>query len=217
MIVGKIFINNFASFYGKHILQLEEGVNFVAGPGGSGKTNLARAFMFAVLGYSDIPKKCLINIEHSRECSEKSKNPFCQVEVDIRYKDRDYHVQSSLSLIEEKELIQSTKIDPDIDEIITPQTYKYIYLNPLNLELENTDESTATRTIRSVIKHLSLNVKSGIKMAILDGVLESLTVGYTEKLLSLINELGLEQLTIMVKYLDRIPRNLDDRSVKIHF
>jgi len=187
------------------------------GPGGSGKTNLARAFMFAVLGYSDTPKKNLINYKHCRECSEKSENPFCLVEVEMRHEDRDYHAQRNLCLIGEKELIESTKIDLDFDKIITSKAWKHIYLNPLSLELENTNESTAARITRSVIKYLSLNVKSGVKMAILDDILRCLDEDHREKLLSLISELALEQLIITVRYLDQLPRDLEDRSVKMHY
>jgi hypothetical protein len=43
-------------------------------------------------------------------------------------------------------------------------------------------------------KHLSLNMEAGIKMAILDEILERLSSGYREKLLSTISELVVEQL-----------------------
>lgn len=217
MMIKKIVLSNSASFYGKHVLRLEEGLNFVVGPGGSGKTNLARAFMFAVLGYSDVPKKDLINYKHCRECSEKYENPFCLVEVEMRQEDRDYLIQGGLSLNEGKELIQSLKIDSDLDRIVTSETWKLIHLNERLVFEEDRNYSHTTRTTPSVIKHLSRNIKSCIKMAILDGILDSLAVGYREKLLSAINELGLEQLTIMVKYLDQLPKDLEDRSVKMHY
>jgi len=215
MIIKKIGLNNFTSFYGKHVLQLQKGVNVVVGPCGSGKTNLTRAFRFAVFGYVDIPRKRLINFKHMQECLEKkSRNPSCEVKVEVQLKDRESLFQSRFSLIGEKEIRQVSTVDSDVDNLITSESFKHIYLNPLNLEFEeHRDDSMANRITFAVIKHLNLNVEAGIKMAILDGILECLTVDYKEKLLSFIDELAIEQVTIMSSW---FPRDLEDHPFRIH-
>jgi chromosome segregation ATPase len=61
MMIRKIVLTDFVSFYGRQTLRFDKGMNYIIGLGGSGKTNMARALQFALLGYSDLPKKNLIN------------------------------------------------------------------------------------------------------------------------------------------------------------
>jgi|GEM_PF-4297506 len=211
VIVKKILLENITSFYGKHALHLQDGINFIIGPGGSGKTNVARALEFAFLGYASVPRKKLFNFRHTRENLEKSQKPFCQVEVEIQHENRNYIIRSGLSMIGEKEITESLTIPPEIDSVITDKTFQHVYLSPLTLDSTEEDgtHSTATRITRSVINHLMLNLKAGIKMAILDGILEQLSHKYSEQLLGVISQIALEQ-TIIITSPQPMPYNLED-------
>jgi len=88
MMLKKISLTNFASFYGEHTFQFEAGINFIEGPGASGKTNLAGALGFAVFGRWErhftryrCPRAALVNHVHR----EESENPFCEVNTDLEH------------------------------------------------------------------------------------------------------------------------------------
>lgn len=212
MFLKRINLTNFMSFYGKHELQLQKGLNVILGPCGSGKTNLARALRFALLGNADVPRSKLINSKHKKE----AESPFCEVEVKIEHKGRGYFIQDSLCLTEEKKVQQVLKVDPEIDGLITSESFKHIYLNPLILgEFEEADKnySHETRIIRQIVKHLDLNLKAEIGTAIIDGPDEHLTSDGREKLLSSIDKLAMEQLIVMRSL---HTRDLEAYPLKIH-
>jgi recombinational DNA repair ATPase RecF len=213
--IRSLALENFLSFYGEHILRPKEGLNIVLGPSGSGKTNLVRALKFAILGISDIPRNRLINHRHERECLERSENPLCQVEAEIRYKSEDHLCQASLSMLGDGKIRQSWTVDSEIDEILSPEAFKHIYLDASEM-LEGTREyqndSTATRLIRSVMKHLLLNVEADIRLAILDGVFGYLHSEHRKELLGVVSRMGVEQLFVT----SSCPWQLEDSLAQIH-
>lgn len=218
MIIKRMVVDNFTSFYGKHRIQLDRGLNVILGPAGSGKTNLARAFAFAVLGHTDIflgyrgiPRSRLINSRHGR----KSKAPLCHVKVEVEHEGKEYVGQNTLSLDEGK-MKQSLIVDSVIDEIITSRTFKHVYLDPIILEEyeeRHKNLSHGVRMTQQIIKHLNLNLKAGIRMAILDGPDMHLALDHRGKLLKLILELPMEQVILMRSL---FTRELETHPSKIH-
>jgi len=199
MILKKIRLNNFMSFYGNHALQLGKGLNFIVGPGGSGKTNLARAFKFAVLGHINSSRIYRINRKHR----EDSKNPGCLVEVEVEDQGKKYLAHSSLSVVGQK-LKQSSKIDLRIDETITSVDFKRLYID--------VESYAPQRSADVIIKHLRSNSEGGPRMVILDGGITNL-VGEPRELLDRIEGISMEQVIIMEKYL---PKDLVVHQLKIH-
>jgi len=199
MILKKIRLNNFMSFYGNHVLQLDKGLNFIVGPGGSGKTNLARAFKFAVLGHINSSRIYRINRNHR----EESKNPGCLVEVEVEDQGKKYLAHSSLSLVRQK-LKQSSKIDLRIDETITSGDFRRLYINVESYAPPHSSDAT--------IKHLRSNSEGGPRMAILDGGITNLA-GEPRELLDRIEGISMEQVIVMEKYL---PKDLVVHQSRIH-
>ena len=207
VLLKRLCLTNFMNFYGEHQFQFKDGFNLVVGPGTSGKTNLANAFKFAVLGQTEFPHCNLINLQHRQECSEKAQKAFCQVEATIQHNGREHFVKSKLSVTGEDKIRQSTFVPLELDNIITPRNFKLIYLEPLDLEKsvseEKRESSVSERMVDAVSYLLGINVKVEIKMAIIDGVLALLTGTKAENFLSLIRGIGLDQTIFMVKYSDQ--------------
>jgi hypothetical protein len=213
MLIKKMILNNFMCFYGEHVLELKEGMNLVEGPCGTGKTNLARAFEFAVLGETDVARDRLINYQHRRDCLEKKENPSCKVEVELQHNDKAYLVHSEL-VETEKEIKYSSAVPLDISSTLTPEAFRHTYLDELSLEEGDRTVSSAARRILGIFYHINLNIKSGVKMVILDGVLGRLSNESREHMFALIKNLGLEQTIIMEKY---PPANWKDEAHCIDF
>ena len=215
MIIKKILLNNFTNFYGKHVLELQEGMNLIVGSGGSGKTNLAKAFRFAVLGYSDFPKCDLINFQHRQECLEGGEDSFCRVEIEMQRKGEDYLIQGELSLIGNKKIRQFLTVDSEIDNVITSKTFKFIYFDPSSaFERQcNNNLPRAVHMTQTICERLKLNLRLNIRMAFLDGVLPLLSEEHGKNLLNHIVSSGLEQTIIMEKLV--LP-SLEDFPLKIH-
>ena len=214
MLLKCIRLTNFMSFYDKQILQLQRGLNLVVGPGMSGKTNLARAFCFAVTGHTDpiTPLNQLINRRHRKE----TPTPSCRVEVEINHAGKKWLAQNSLSSVGER-IMQSSAVDADMDEINISKKLRHIIIDPERyldkLEKKYKNCSVATRWTRVISQQFNLNFDAGIKMAILDGVFEFLDDDHREEILNLIGELPLEQVTILTKWL---PDNLETHPCTIH-
>jgi energy-coupling factor transporter ATP-binding protein EcfA2 len=194
------------NFYGEHQFQFKGGFNLVLGSGGSGKTNLANAFKFAVLGQTEFPHDDLINLQHRQECLEKRRRAFCRVEAAVQHRGRGYLVKSELSLTGEGEIRQSTSVPLELDKIMTPKNFNLIYLES-NLEKSVSEEKSKSpvseRTKDKAAKLLGMNVKLGIKMGIIDGVPGLLTGKNTEDFLNFVRTVGLDQTIFMVKYRDQ--------------
>jgi len=218
MIISKIRMKNFTSFYGEHVLTLQKGVNFIEGHCGTGRTNLARAFRFAVLGSSDVPRRKLIHFRHMQECKESFTDPFCEAEVEIGHEGKAHNCQSRLSLVG-NEMRQTTVVDSDIDDIITSESFKLIYLDPLKLEIEeeNRHESLGIRIFNATMKHLEMNLEAGIGITLLDRITEHLTLEYEERLLKFIDGLGLDQVIILGNRLPHYPENHEFKVYRIEF
>lgn len=213
MILKRMVLRNFLSFYGMRALEFKRGLSFVVGSCGSGKTSLARAFRFAILGRSDIPRGLLINLEHKRDCLKRRKNATCSVKVELEHNNRNHIVaQSGISLVEGKKIRQHMTADLRIDEIFNLESLKHVYLNPMSPGFEEVRSfSSATRLTHTVIRHLNRNLRADIKFAILDGVLQQLDGSNREKLLSSICDMELDQLILMEA---RVPQNLEDSLLR---
>jgi len=199
MILRRIAVGNFTSFCYGAALELERGLTLILGPSGCGKTNVARAFKFAVFGLSDTPKNRLINFEHRQKCLKKGENSFCQVEVTLQHKGKELHAQRKLSLARD-EIMESANVDEEIDEIITSENFKHIYLRPEFGE-DKDDLPSGLRMTHTVIKHLQRNVESGLKMVILDGVFGCLSNASAENLFSHMREMDLDQTIILESWM----------------
>ena len=214
MQIERITLENFLSFYGKQSIQFRGGLNFVVGPGGCGKTNLARAFGFAVTGHTDPPTPLnqLINRRHRKE----TPTPSCRVEVEINHAGKKWLAQHSLSLVGER-IMPSSAVDPNMDEINFSKKIRQVIIDPERyldkLEKKYKNCSVSTRWTRVISQQLNLNFDAGVKMVILDGVFEFLDNDHREKILNLIGELPLEQVTILMKWL---PDNLEIHPCTIH-
>ena len=119
LLLKRIALSNFTNFHGRHELKLQSGFNLIYGPGGSGKTNLGRAFRFAILGDSDLPLKSLINCTHAQECQKTSEDPSCQVEVEILQEKRSYLFKRTRSLLGNGQMQQIGTSDLDLDRFFT--------------------------------------------------------------------------------------------------
>jgi hypothetical protein len=149
-----------------------------------------------------------------RECKEISTDPFCEAEVEIVHKGKAHNCQSRLSLVG-NEVRQTTVVDSDIDDIITSESFKLIYLDPFKLEIEeeNRLESLGIRIFNATMKHLEMNLEAGIGIAFLDRITEHLTVKYEEKLLKFIDGLALDQVIILG---NRLPYYPEDHVFKVY-
>ena len=204
MIIKKISVTNFANFQGKHVFDLQRGLNIIVGPGMSGKTNLVRAFKFAVLGQICRHRNELINIQHRQECLEKSESPFCRVEIEIKHKSVDYLVQGELSLVRGKKISQSRTSDLEIEQIITSEIFEHLYLHSLSSIFNGgkpTNLSTAEYMMQTIIKHLQLKVEPNIKTVILDGIFSHMGSERKKMLMDYIVSSRLEQTIILEKYM----------------
>jgi hypothetical protein len=162
------------SYYGKNVLQLQDGINYVVGQCGSGRTNLVRAVQFAILGCTDVPRRILINDHHRRECLRRKENASCEVEVDLWINDQKYLCKSIAMLNEKDEITHSTTVNLEIDQAMTLEKYKLIYLNCLNLEFDEEDfnKYQSTRIWNALSKYMHRNIKEGLKMVILYQVMD---------------------------------------------
>ncbi len=204
MIIKKMSVTNFANFQGKHVFDLQKGLNIIAGPGMSGKTNLVNAFKFAVLGQICRPRNELINRQHRQECLEKSESPFCRVEIEIKHKGFDYLVQGELSLVSGKKISQSRTSDLEIEQIITSEIFKQLYIHSLSSIFRvgrSPNLSTAEYMMQTTIKHLQLKVEPNIKTVILDGIFSHMGSERKKMLMDYIVSSRLEQTIILEKYM----------------
>jgi hypothetical protein len=198
MLIRKIVVDNFMSFHGQHVITFEKGSNFIIGPCGTGITNLARAVKFAILGHSDIPRKHLINYFHRKKCLAKSENSYCHVSIEIERENISYLAQSHLSLIQNMKIRQSTIVPVQIEKLLTHKTFEHVYLTPTNIGYaEDQESSIATRVTQYLIKNLNLNVKAGIRMAILDRMLSHYTYTQREQMFDLIEEIDMDQFILL--------------------
>jgi structural maintenance of chromosome 4 len=80
MIISQIEIENFKSYYGKHIIgPLDSHFNCVIGPNGNGKSNIIDAVLF-VFGFKS-SKLRLDNLTSLIHCSAFARPNFCTVGV----------------------------------------------------------------------------------------------------------------------------------------
>ena len=212
MILEKIVVENFMSFYGRHVLSLERGLNFVVGPGGSGKTALVMAFRFVFAGRNAWPYSAPLNRLINRKHREEVANPSCRVEVEIEHEGRKWHAVSSLSLDGDKAM-QSSEMDLGLDESLVSRKLKNVIVNPIILHKMDVDYlsmcSASTRMNYAIRKQLDLNLKADIKMVIIDGTWGWLNPQSRTGLLRFIDDLPMEQVIIMVKsfpdYIENYP------------
>jgi len=109
----------------------------------------------------------------------------------------------------------SQTVPLDISNILTPGTFKHVYLDQLSSEEgDRRTTPSGARIILGIVYHINLNIKSGVKMVILDGVLGCLNGESREHVFALIRKLGLEQAIIMEKY---PPANWKDEAHCIDF
>ena len=216
MIIKKMVVEDFMSFYGRNVLSLERGLNFVVGSNGSGKTNLVRAFCFAVARHTVGPYLVPLNQLINRKRRDETPSPSCRVEVEIEDGGRNWHAQSSLSLVGER-VIQSSALDLGLDETAISGKLKRIVIDSeiamYKLGESMMNWSASARSDYIIRRQLDLNLKAGIKMAILDGALAYLESYCRHKILKLMTELPMEQVTIMVNML---PDNAEDYPCTIH-
>jgi len=204
MFLKSVEVTNFLSFKGKHQFQFQERLNYVFGSGGTGKTNLARALEFAVLGKAThyFPSQ-LINDGYKEECEKKGERPFCIIEAVFKHEGEEYSVRRKLSLLEENKTKQSATVPSEISKAITRENFRYLHLDWRTLEFEQDHvSSTSTRVKEVVLKHLERNVELGIRLAILDGLFSYFDRTAAEELLSQVNSMDLDQVIIMQKYAD---------------
>jgi hypothetical protein len=199
LIIHEIILNNFLSYYGKHVLKLKAGVNYIIGSCGSRRTNLVRAFQFAVLGYCDIPKRTLFNYFHIEDMREKNKTAFCEVETKLLHQDRVYVCKSSMHLDIEGRIKQKTTISEEIDKIINSKDFEFIYLNSLKMKYreEDTNESGSIRIWNAVLEYLAENMRLYIRLAILDQVMDHFDHATTERMQNCISRLPFEQIIVI--------------------
>lgn len=230
MIIQKIVVDNFMSYYGRTELLLPKGLNFIAGPAGSGKTNLWKAFCLAITGHSPDRFTALnrmINNHHRQE----SANPTARVEIQFNHEGRKWSAARSLSITGET-IVQSFKADLAIDELEIPSpSYHCIYIDPEmmdQLSQEHKDWPVGRRWAHSIMRDLKRNSENGIKTAIIDGAFEYLNADYREKVLTFADESPMEQLIVMVKtllgniqnhphtthHIEYDPKNLSSRIVE---
>jgi hypothetical protein len=199
LIIQKIILNNFTSYYGKHVLRLKEGVNYICGSCGSGRTNLARAFQFAVLGYCDLPKTSLFNHFHKEDMKIKNNTAFCEVKLKLLHHDKIYVCKSSMRLNIEGRIRQNTTISSGIDEIITSREIGFIYLDLLNIRYreEDANESGSKKLWNAVLEYLAENMRLDIRLAILDQVMYHFDYLTTERMQNCISRLPFDQVIVI--------------------
>lgn len=204
-------------FYGKHTLQLEPGVNFVVGPGMSGKTTLVMALRFAIAGRTACPfcapLNCLINRKHR----EESSNPSCRVEVEIQSGESKWHATGSVSLVGER-VLQSSELYLGLDETAISARLNRMIIDDetgLRRAMAYLDKcSTGTRIEHMIRRWLDQNLEEGITMAIIDGPWERLDLIHRNELMEVVTKLlPMEQVTIMVK---SFPGDIEDWQCTIH-
>lgn len=199
MIIREIRLNNFMSYYGKHVIRLRKGLNFILGSCGSGRTNLARAFSFAILGFTDVSKSILINLMHVSETLHEDGNPFCEVEVDFLDGTQIYTCKGRLELAQDgSTYVQSGHTPVRVAEIFTLENSKLTYLNALSMEIpEDEDASFKTRIEHALLSHLKKNIEAGVRIAFLDRVFDHFTPAEEEILLNYLAKSGMEQLVFL--------------------
>lgn len=201
MIIQELRLNNFMSYYGKHVLRLQGGINFIVGSCGSGRTNLARAIQFAVLGSFEFQRKSLINFFHRRECHETGGYPFCEVEVNLEIDGTEYLCRSRVEIDEKTQIEASSYLSLEVDHIINPESYELIYLSRHSLfdeaEREHHNDRISDGLRDALFRRLNLNIAAGIKTAILDQVFDHFTYEQRKKIRLSLAELPMEQLIII--------------------
>jgi len=213
MIIERILVDNFMSFYGKSELVCGEGLNFVIGPSGSGKSNLWKACVFAIIGRSSgrfDPLSGLINNKHREETS----TPSCRAEVEFTHEGKRLSAACSLK-VDAGEVVQSHRVSLDIDNFAIPAwTCLYVDAEMMDqlYQEHKEDWSTGKRWAHLIMKNLQRNAEN-VKSAIIDGAFEYLNPDYPEKILTFADELPMEQLIVMVKTL---PGNLQNHPHTIH-
>jgi hypothetical protein len=199
LIIHEITLNNFTSYYGKHVIKLEPGVNYIVGSCGSGRTNIARAFQFAVLGYCDYPKITLVNHFHKEDMREENKTAFCEVEAKILHENRIYICKSSLQLNTKGRIKQTTTINSEIDKTIESQNFGLIYLNPLKMRCRKKDvnELGSVKIWNALWGYLAENRRLNLGLVILDQVMYHFDYATTERMQNCLSKLPFDQIILI--------------------
>lgn len=90
MIIKKIQLSDFKSYYGKQEFEFEEGLNIISGKIGTGKTSLFEAFQWVLLDElsqnNKIEQNFILNKKHEQE-SKKNKSEKIKSQVKIHVKE----------------------------------------------------------------------------------------------------------------------------------
>jgi len=203
MIIEEIRLNNFMSYYGKHVLQLEKGINYITGHCGSGRTNLAKALLFAVLGSREFKREDIVNVFHMKECREAGKEVSCEAEATLKIDAKTYVCRNKLSINEKDQIEQHASLPLAVDRFISPGNYELIYIDGLSLS-EQADRKRKPRSAplcagiwKALLERLASNMEADIKMAILDQTFTHFTSEYRRKAHEYLAEFPMEQLIII--------------------
>jgi endonuclease V-like protein UPF0215 family len=208
MIIREIFVENFLNFKGKHEFKFQKGVNYVFGAGMAGKSNLVNSVQFAILGLTGRHStSSLINFEHKRECKDRDETCFCKVEVIIEHQSRSYCVRRSLSMNGKGEHNHYAIVPPEIAEIITAENFKYFHIDELASAIslrveEHPNYSSADRMKTAIIACLKTNIKLGLRIVVLDGILACFHNVAARDFMHEIRRMGMDQVIIMDKQTD---------------
>jgi hypothetical protein len=208
MMVRKIVVENFLNFKGKHEFEFQEGLNYVFGAGMAGKSNLVNGVQFAVLGLTDsYSTSSLVNFEHKRECKDRDETYFCKVEVIIEHQDRSYCVRRSLSMNGKGERNHYANVPSEIAAIITAENFKYIHIDELASAISlrvkvNPNSSSADRMKTAIIACLKTNIRLGLRMVVLDGIMACFHNVAARDFMHEISRMGMDQVIIMDKHHD---------------
>jgi hypothetical protein len=212
VIIKRICFNNFGDFYGKHVLQLDRGINFVVGRCGTGRIYIFKALKFVFLADPNFPRDSLFNFWYRKECEKDHVLPFCEVEVEIEHKETSYALKGRLEYTDPETIKQTMSFNKNFDWIFRNEleTILLSYDLPSRKEFEN--EPIETQMILAVRKQLRKNIDCGFKMAVIDQILTHLTAAKEKEMIGSLLELEMDQIIILNNY---FPDHLNEYPLSV--
>lgn len=177
MWIKKLVLDNFRSFYGRHDIPFERGINSVLGPNGAGKTTLIKALEYGLFGITEnVTEREIINDRHKDKCLKKRLTPSASVWVELRHGEKRYIVHREFFSPEGGRIPESLTVNGETVEnswihehLILPEDFEL--MNIIGIKLNTLIKSF--RSKRNAVRDL-------IGLPLISKISRSTTMAYNE-------------------------------------
>jgi DNA sulfur modification protein DndD len=177
MWIRRLVLDNFRSFYSRHDIAFDKGINTVLGPNGAGKTTLIKALEYCLFGITEnVTEKEIINDKFKDECLKKRKTPCASVWIELRHGERQYVIRREFYSPQDGRIPESLTVNGENVEnswihehLILPEDFEL--MNIIGVKLNTLVKSF--RSKRSAVRDL-------IGLPLISKISRSTTMAYNE-------------------------------------